>query len=204
VYLYRMRSTRTAIPLVSSLLAVSVPRAARAVGPVDFELGAKAGGGTNIAGGPSDLLGFGLGGRGGVSAFNFYGGVDLMHYFGSSVTPAAGETISASAWMAGVDLGYSFKIAILTIRPQLGTGDLFVSSSSSLTACRYCQITIPTHGSSSGHNLYFEPGVTALVPLGIYFAGLDANWFILPHIVDESGDKPQTAFTLHGQLGVHF
>jgi hypothetical protein len=70
--------------------------------------------------------------------------------------------------------------------------------------CPQPQLTIQTHSGSGEHNLYFEPGVTALVPLGTFFVGADANLFVLPHIADESGDKPQTAFTVHGQVGVHF
>jgi hypothetical protein len=191
------------LPLLG-LLSLFVPRDARAAGPVDLELGAKGGGGSNLSLGAGDLLGFALGGRGGVSAFGFYGGVDIVRYFGSTVVPSPGDKVWASAWMAGVDLGYNIKIAMVIVRPQLGTGDFFVTGAFSRSPCRGCLIEIQTYGSSSSHNLYFEPGVTALVPFGTFFAGADANWFILPHIVDESGDKPQTAFTLHCQIGVHF
>jgi hypothetical protein len=189
---------------LGGLVAVFAPCNARAAGPVDLELGAKVGVGSNLSVAPPDLLGFALGGRGGVSVFGFYGGVDILHYFGSTVVPAPGDKIWASAWMTGVDLGYNFKIAMVTIRPLLGTGDLFVSSTFSRSPCKGCLIAFQTQGSSRSHNLYFEPGVTVLAPFGTFFAGADANWFILPHIVDESGDKPQTAFTLHGQIGIHF
>jgi hypothetical protein len=40
-----------------------------------------------------------------VSVLGLYAGVDIMHYFGSSAGLAPYEAVSASAWMARVDLG---------------------------------------------------------------------------------------------------
>jgi hypothetical protein len=199
-----MRLAPTATLLGSALLAVLLPRSARAVGPLETEFSAKVGYGTNLSGGPADLLGLGVGGTGGLTLFGFYAGVDILRYFGSSAT-IDGTTDSASAWMGGIDLGYAFRFATVTIRPQLGTGDLWVNSGFSRPPCMFCEIEYATHGSSSAHNLYFEPGVTALLALGEFaFVGVDANLFTLPHIVDESGDKPQTSFTFHAQVGAHF
>jgi len=186
--------------LVAATAAVvvigSVARDAHALGPIDLELGAKVGAGTSPASSGPNPLGFGLGGRGGISFFGIYAGVDAMYYFGGSETltppgPAgtSSEKISLHTVMYGLDLGYNFKIAILTIRPLLGIGNFTESSS-------------PSSGNES--NLYLEPGVTALVSLGTLFVGADANLLVLPGINTPTGNQTETAFTLHGQVGVRF
>jgi len=179
--------------LVAAAAAVavigSVTRDAHALGPIDLELGAKVGAGTAPSNsGPINPLGFGLGGRGGVSFFGIYAGVDAMYYLGGSQT-IDGEKVSLHTVMYGLDLGYNFKIAILTIRPLLGIGNFVVSSS-------------PSSGNES--NLYLEPGVTALVSLGTLFVGADANLLVLPGINGPTGSSTETAFTVHGQVGVRF
>ena len=182
------RTPLAVVAAVTAVLTGSITRDARALGPVDVELGAKAGVGTNPTSSPINPLGFGLGGRGGVSFFGFYGGVDLMYYFGGSQS-VAGQNVSLNSLMYGVDLGYDFKIAILTIRPLLGLGNFTVSSN--------------LGGSSS--NLYLEPGVTGLVSFGTLFVGADANLLVLPGIDEGGGNHTtETAFTLHGQVGVRF
>ena len=97
--------------------------------------------------------------------------------------------------MYGFEAGYNWKIAILTIRPQVGIGNSALTYSVSGAPARL--------GNTS--DLYVEPGVTGLVSLGVLFVGADANILILPNISQPSGDKgTETAFTLHGQLGVRF
>jgi hypothetical protein len=199
-----MRACRVLATCISGIAVVATPALAHALGPVDVELAAKGGYGTTLSNGPSDLLGGGLGARAGVSFFDFYAGVDVVYYLGHTVTPVPGETVSADALMTGVDLGYGFHVPLLTIRPVLGVGDFFARGTVDRTPCMYCQITEVLHSTSSQHNLYFEPGVTVLVPLGVVFLGADANLFIVPHNIGESGDPTQLAFTLHGQVGVHF
>ncbi len=173
---------------VAAMLTASVARDAHALGPIDLEVAAKAGGGTNPGSGPLNPLGFGLGGRGGVSFFGFYGGVDVMYYLGGSET-VLGESVSAHTLMYGVDLGYNIKVAILTLRPQLGLGNFTVSTS-------------PGGGSAS--NLYLEPGVTGLLAFGTFIVGADANLLVLPGINTPTGSTTETAFTLHGQVGLRF
>ena len=144
--------------------------------------------GTNPSSSPINPLGFGLGGRGGASFFGFYGGVDLMYYFGGSQS-VLGQNVSLNTLMYGLDLGYNFKVAILTIRPLLGIGNFTVSSN--------------VGGSAS--KLYLEPGLTGLVSFGTLFVGADANLLVLPGIHDSGGNQTtETAFTLHGQVGVRF
>jgi hypothetical protein len=200
--------TRTRVLFAAAafaFLAGSISRDAHALGPIDLEVGAKAGGGTNPFSGqtPSTInpLGFGLGGRAGVAFFGIYAGVDLMYYFGGSQTEPIGGvggvsqqnvSVSEHTLMYGVDLGYNFKISILTIRPQLGLGNFTLTSSGG-------------GQSTSVNNLYLEPGVTGLVSLGTLFVGADANLLVLPGIPQPDGGKgTNTAFTLHGQVGVRF
>jgi|HubBroStandDraft_2_1064218.scaffolds.fasta_scaffold07085_4 hypothetical protein len=199
-----MHFARMATVLACGLLVTSRPGEARADEPLEALFGAKTGIGTNLSGGPADLLGFAVGGTGGLSIYRFYAGVDIMHFFGGSATEG-GVTYSASAWMGGVDLGYGFTIAMVTIRPQLGTGDLLVNSTRLAPSCVDCAASFLSKATAGVHNLYFEPGVAVLLAIGeSAFVGVDANLFVLPHIVDESGDAPQTAVTFHAQVGVHF
>ena len=186
---------RTPLVLVAAtaaLLTGAFARDARALGPIDLEVGAKAGVGTNPSSGPANPLGFGLGGRGGVSFFGFYGGLNLLYYFGGS-TNVAGTDVSYHTLMYGLELGYNIKLAILTIRPQLGIGNAVFTAG-------------PSGGpSTDSSNLYLEPGVTGLVSLGTVFVGADANLLLLPSVAQGDGShSTQTAFTLHGQVGVRF
>jgi hypothetical protein len=188
-----MKSARllvAAAAIAAAATASLVSRDAHALGPVDLELGAKAGIGTNPSNGSPNPLGFGIGGRGGVSFFGLYGGVDLMYYLGGSEN-VPGGSISEHTFMYGLDLGYNFKIAILTIRPLLGIGNFTVSHSGE-------------DGSGSASNLYLEPGLTALISLGILYVGADANILVLPGISQGNGNTTETAFTAHGQVGVVF
>ena len=113
-----------------------------------------------------------------------------MYYLGGSEN-VPGGSISEHAFMYGLDLGYNFKIAILTLRPLLGIGNFTVSHSGE-------------EGSGSASNLYLEPGLTALVSLGILYVGADANILVLPGISQGNGNTTETAFTAHGQVGVVF
>jgi hypothetical protein len=161
----------------------SFSRDARALGPIDLEIAAKGGYGTNPFGGNINPLGAGLGGRAGVAFFGFYGGAALLYYFGGSQSG-----VSEHSLMYGLEAGYNWKIAILTIRPQLGVGNYSLDV-----------------GNTSGNNIYLEPGVTGLISLGTFFVGADANLLVLPSIQQPDGNKgTDTAFTVHGQVGVKF
>ena len=63
--------------LTAAILAFS-PKA-HALGPVDVEVGARAG----TDAGPLGPLGFGIGGRGGVSVLGLYAGIDVIDYLGA-------------------------------------------------------------------------------------------------------------------------
>jgi len=182
--------------------ALSVTRNASALGPVDVEVAAKVGGGTNpvlvpsSALGPAQVnaLGFGLGERAGASLAGFYGGLSFMYYFGASQRPYATDTNilihleSFNSVLYGVEAGYNFNVSFLTVRPELGVGNFTLTESSPGT---------PTLSTS---NVYLEPGVTGLLSFGQWIVGADANVLFLP---GWSG-RSQPAFTAHGQVGIKF
>ncbi|MGA2450800.1 MAG: hypothetical protein ABTD50_19210 [Polyangiaceae bacterium] len=198
---------RRSIALALTLAAALVAGDARALGPVDLEVAAKAGLGTDPLGnGNPNPLGFGIGGRAGLSFFRFYGGVALMYYFGASQNESFGDvpslSVSEHALMYGVEAGYNwyFLDKTLTIRPQLGVGNLTISSSVGALP----QGVNPLPNSVS--NLYLEPGVTALIALGQWFVGADGNLLVLPSIQEPGATSSSTdvAFTVHAQVGLKF
>lgn len=179
---------------------------ALALGPLDIEIGAKAGIGTtpsNISSPAPNPLGFGLGARAGVAILGFYAGGSLVYYFGGSSnvnvgTPAgpASVSVSAHSLMYGVEGGYGLKLLdILTLRAQVGVGNFTLTADAG-------------SGSSDHSNLYVEPGITGLVSLPFvgWFVGADANVLVLPDLTKDSSGQSQTdlAFTLHGQIGYKF
>jgi hypothetical protein len=191
-----MKNLRLMVVLAATTAAAatsSFASDAHALGPIDLEIGAKAGVGTQPSGtnGGINPLGFGVGGRGGVSFFGLYAGVDLMYYLGGSEN-IGGVSFSEHTLMYGVDLGYNFKVAIVTIRPLLGIGNFTVTTSGGGL-------------SNDSSNLYLEPGVTGLVSLGLLYVGADANLLVLPGVSQSGGSSTtETAFTLHGQVGLRF
>ncbi|HEY3817197.1 MAG TPA: hypothetical protein VGL81_08505 [Polyangiaceae bacterium] len=173
---------------LAAVLAVLTPKDAHALGPIDLEVAAQAGGGTNPTSEPINPLGVGLGGRAGVALFGFYGGVNVIDYLGGSQTVGTVKD-SAHALLYGVDLGYNLKVSILTIRPLLGLGNFELSTSP---------------GGANPSYFYLQPGLTALVSLGLVFVGADANLLVLPSVSTPTGNQVETAFTLHGQIGLRF
>jgi hypothetical protein len=182
--------------IAAAAVASLATREARALGPVDIEVGAKVGVATSPVsnGNTPNPLGFGLGARGGLSFEGVYAGIQLLYYFGSSQNePVLGE-LSEHALLYGVEAGYGFTLLdkLLTIRPQLGLGNATFTVSGSSSVAN-------VSGSTSKSNLYLEPGVTGLVSLGGWFVGADLNLLFLPGM-----DNTTTAFTLHGQVGLKF
>ncbi len=193
----------TVLVAVAGLAVLSTTKEAAALGPLDVEIGAKAGIGTTPSNVPSESpnpLGFGLGARGGVAILGFYGGVSFLYYFGgsNSVSVPGGPSLSVSTHsiMYGFEGGYGLKLLdILTLRAQVGVGNFTATASAG--------------GSSNDtSNLYVEPGITGLVSLPFvgWFVGADANVLVLPGISKDSSGQSQTdlAFTLHGQIGYKF
>jgi hypothetical protein len=171
--------------------ALSISRDASALGPVGIEVGAKVGAGTNPTGDSLNPFGFGLGARAGVSIFNIYAGLSFMYYFGGSATlPESTDKRSGKSVLYGFEGGYDFNIVnVVIIRPQLGIGVY----NGNFHGGGF------TTDTADGRNLYLEPGVTGIVPLGFWFVGADANALFLP---GQSGSS--AGFTFHGQIGLKF
>jgi hypothetical protein len=157
------------------VLTFATTRSAYALGPVDLEIGLKGGEATNpINNGGTNPMGPGIGVRGGVGIFGLYGGVKFMYYFGEN---------SFHSTMYGIEGGYSLGVGPITIRPQVGVGNLSFSG--------------PDDFSKS--NIYIEPGVTVLVSLLGWFVGADANVLLTPGL-----ESSQAALTINGQVGIKF
>jgi hypothetical protein len=207
------------VAAAASIVGVlSVSRPAHALGPLDLEVGANVGAGTNPFAYAPNPLGFGLGGRAGVSFLGIYAGVNVMYYFGGTVNGLAGDPQgfdSVHSITAGAELGYGFRLfrRRLTIRPLLGIGNITFSESETSSIAGISQ-------SSSGteNNLYFQPGVAVLAYLGPVYAGFDMNALIITGVSTSttstaacgattnsaSGSSTNAAFTAHGQVGVRF
>jgi hypothetical protein len=187
-------------PVSFAVLFVGVlafPTKANALGPVDIEIGARAG----VTTSPLGPLGFGIGGRGGVSIMNIYAGIDVIDYLGAHAPcggcslppPPAGQMqVQAQQWRSallyGFEAGYNFKFSLVTIRPQLGLGNFHLSA----------WYGAPGGGVISNY-FYAEPGVVGLVSLGMFFVGADVGVLLL-----SGPDSPETGLTVHGQVGVTF
>lgn len=183
--------------LLSAAAVVSLTGKAFALGPLDLEIGAKAGIGTMPSNSSSDYpnpLNFGIGARAGVSIVGIYGGGSIIYYLGDGKDMPVGH-VSANTLMYGVEGGYGIKlINLLTLRAQVGVGSY--------------KVTVSSPGGSSDHSdLYIEPGVTALITLPLlgWFVGADANALVLTGMKDQNGNSAtDLSFTLHGQVGYTF
>ncbi len=189
--------------LAAGLVALGVARPAHALGPLTVEVGGKVGVGTNPTSGPNPF-GFGIGARGGVQIFGLYAGLSVMHYFGGGqdVPNGIGNSttkVSASSTLFGAELGYGISVGgLLTIRPQVGIGSASFSYAEDSSATQ-------VQPSGDGSHLYLEPGLTVVVPLGLFFVGADVSALILPGVDQGDGtSKTDASFTAHGQVGVHF
>src|SRR5580658_8612948 len=167
-----MKTFAFAVAVSSAVLVTFVgARPAHALGPIDLEIAAKAGYGSND-------FGFGFGGRAGISFFGFYGGLSAVDYLGKSVDDVTTHTL-----LLGGELGFGIKISRLTIRPLLGLGEGIISES----------------GSSSTGSFYLEPGGLIQLNFGLIIFGVDAGCLILTSNQSISGLTQVTeAFTIHG------
>jgi hypothetical protein len=191
----------TAFSFVASTLAMNGE--ARALGPVDVEVGAKAGLATSPERvGSVNPLGLGLGARGGVDFLGFYAGLQFVYYFGRNgneplscgvaISGCGSVALSTHTVLYGIEAGYGLTLArVLTIRPQIGLGNATFSSSG----------TGPNNslfGGSDSHP-YLEPGVTGLVSPGRWFVGVDVDLFVF---LGRSASQP--SFAMNGQAGFKF
>jgi len=193
------------VPVALCLAVLIAPTEAHALGPIDLEVAAKVGYANNPGSGDPNPLGVGLGGRAGVAFMGAYGGVNILYYFGGTSnlnTFGATGSVSANSLLYGIEAGYGVTLVdILTIRAQLGVGNITISRNNSGSVG-----SVTASAPSSLNNLYLEPGLTGLLGFGTYFVGADANLLILPSIAQQNGggSSTETCFTLHGQIGVKF
>jgi hypothetical protein len=186
------------------LYILSTPRNALALGPVDIEVAARVGGGTdpvslsNNGPGPTsasqpNAAGFGVGARAGASIDWFYGGLSFMDYLGTKSSDGS----SLKSVLYGVEAGFNIHVPFFTLRPELGIGGYSVTQSSRLNE-------IPTGTSTESYtagSVYVEPGLTAIFSFGLLLLGADANYlFFFP----SNGFMSESAFTAHGQVGIKF
>jgi hypothetical protein len=172
---------------------------AHALGPINIEAGGLVGYATNPNGdNPYNTLGVGIGARGGVEFLGIYGGLRAQYYFGGSTDIAGGGSVSSHAFMYGIDAGYGFHILMLTIRPQIGIGNLTLAGSVQSDS------SSPSVSSSDSH-LYLQPGVVGLVNVGLLYVGADVNVLLIPGVDQGNGDsKTYASLAINGEVGVRF
>jgi hypothetical protein len=201
-----MRSLATAI-VAASLVGTS-SNAARAAPPDGTEFAVTPGLLTRPTGHSGSPVALGFGGRAGAMFSGFYFGVSVINYWGGSEpppppgvgapgAPTSTGVVGAEYLLYGLELGYGFALFNrLILRPQLGGGVIQTTSTCSV---EYQGVTVDCGGPTT-HDAYFEPGVTALLPLGwILFAGVDANLLLFV-----GGSTVPSAFTTHAQLGLRY
>lgn len=183
------------------------------LGPLDFEVAAKAGAGTNWTVASPSPMGFGIGGRAGVSILGVYAGVSGMYYVGSSTQ----GVFSAHSYQYGAEVGYGLKLPFLTVRAQVGLGDygLVVETHNLMGFPPSGPIASTT--STTNNYLYLEPALVGFLSIGTWFVGADVGALLLPNgpapipsLFCPSGscttpsNKFDAGFVAHGQVGVRF
>jgi hypothetical protein len=170
----------------------------QALGPLNVEVGARLGVGSNVGMG-IDPIGFGVGARAGVSIVGLYGGASVMYYFGTDEgnqsVPPGGHANFIHTVLYGVEGGYGISLAYVTLRAQIGVGNAEVDTNEPRL--------------TSNHFLYLEPGVTGMMAFGEgrWFLGADVTALILLDSFDYGPGYPastHTSVTAHGQVGIRF
>jgi len=159
--------------------AMAASPEAHALGPIEIEVAGEGGWATMTDAGSTNVFGPHIGGRGGVTIFSYYLGLQGLKYFGQN---------NLSAVQLGGQLGYQFKLPgdILRIRPRVGLG----------------QMTIDGPNASDSH-FYLEPGITGIIPLGpVFFIGADAAWLI--PALDQASSGLHSGPALRAEIGVKF
>jgi hypothetical protein len=192
----RPSSLKLLAVLLTALATSLSPREAGAASHVGMELGAEVGYGASPNGAAVNPLGLGVGGRLGITVYGLYLGAEAINYFGSG----DGNGGQYRAIQFGGQLGYGFKIRSLTIRPQVGGGDVYLTGSvAGLTSP-----ALPT-----ALCVYVEPSLALIGSIGAFFVGADAGALVLLSEPSWSQSNILTsslalAFTAHGQIGLKF
>ncbi len=180
------------------------------LGPLDVEVAAKAGAGTNWTVASPNPLGFGIGGRAGVSILGLYAGLSGMYYVGSST-----QGLSTHSYQYGAEVGYGLKIPFLTVRAQVGLGDYGLVFDTSQQGGFPSSGPAASTTSTTNNYLYLEPALVGLLSIGRWFVGADVGALLLPNGPVPVGSCPpgsctspsskfEAGFVAHGQVGVRF
>jgi hypothetical protein len=185
------------------IASVFVAREARALGPLDLEVAAKAGFGTKPGDQPLNPLKLGLGARAGVTFLGLYGGLSIIDYFGES---SSDGTISDHALMYGAEAGYGTKLLdVLTLRAQLGVGNFAETVDLKPGAIVAGSGVVTAAASATSNSIYLEPALLGMITVGSFLIGADAGVLVLPsRAVGDGKTELDAAFTVHAQLGVKF
>jgi hypothetical protein len=201
---------RTASLLVSALFFVCLffrSTEAHALGPIGVELGARLGYATNPDSNIPNPLGTGIGARGGLDLFHrVYLGLNAQYYFGSSVDAPLGgpndNTVRTHTTLLGIEAGYSIHVSLLTIRPQLGLGSASITTLSNLSPDPLGTATLPNN-TNTNTRLYLEPGIVALINVGLVYVGADVNLLVITD-ANAQDSNAYTSFAFGAQAGLRF
>jgi hypothetical protein len=188
--------------------------------PYVFEIGVRSGYTTVPIRGGVNPFGLGFGGRFGFNVSGFYLGASMMDFMGGSDVGATDQ-----AWLFGGDFGYSLRVGpYLTIRPQLGVGDVLLLHTEPATPGRGPADVITSAsgtviggggGGSAGspgvttsvNNIYLQPGITLLLATSHYFFGMNVSSLLVPGILYGPPPAQTTtwiSYSAEGQAGFRF
>jgi len=135
-------------------------------------------------------FGTGFGARAGVNLGHVYLGASVMDYLGGSDNGATDQAV-----LAGVEVGYDGRIGrYLTLRPLLGVGDTILSHTEPGIGGTVDVVSSASGSSSSStsggtppvtttvHQIYVQPGLTALFGYHRFFAAVNLGALVVPGI----------------------
>ena len=213
------RSLRETAGSFSTLIVIAsalFERDARAVEPVHLEVAAEAGYATNPGnhaafGGGASPFGIDVGGRVGVELSNgIYAAASVRYFFARSATYSSTDrfgyqgtvTDSEQSYLLGAHAGYTFHVAFVGIRPQLGFGEVTISNDTVFDLGP----EYPTRNTSASTPYPFiEPDLTVLAFVSYFVFGASAGLLVVPRVDQGSGNtKTFAALSTSVQIGVRF
>lgn len=186
--------------------AVVVDTAPRSPSSYVFEAAARGAFVSAPIRGAVNPFGVGLGARVGLVLSNVYLGATVVDFFGGTDGVGTDQSL-----LFGVEAGYSVHLGRhVTLRPQLGLGDLILSHTEPPPAGTVDVVTSASGGggalSTTTHvaNIYLQPGLTWMFAWDSFFVAVDADALIVPGITYGPAPAQETtwlSYTLGGQIG---
>jgi hypothetical protein len=105
--------------------------------------------------------------------------------------------VSDKSVLYGVEAGYGFTVAIVTLRAQVGVGNYTRMETQSASVQAVAVGAIPPNANLN--SIYAEPAITAIVSFGRLIIGIYEGTLSIPALGDW-----QPAFVPGGQVGVRF